>query len=225
MIEKLRQLSDFSAERQQIVELKKIAINDQKYEKAAELRNEERNIEAKIEELRNEERNIEAKIEDILELDTYDFETPELTSMIRKDLFEVIKYIDEDDSSLTPALIRKLATELQEVKQEQYDISWKSMTAPRPELIEEFEYNGATCMSSNDLVIMYETKAGSYDICFGRYVQERIGVHDVRYYFVVKGPEGELVNLDKIRGWKNVEPETIKWIMINENDKRKKGGA
>lgn len=214
MIEKLRQLREFSAEYEQIKHLKSIYVKEQKYEKAADMR--------------DEERGVLFKIENILEIYESNFDSSEVFNSVKRDMLDVIKYIEDDDTSLTPALIRKLEADAKKAKEESShfkkiikEMSWRSITDPRPELIDEFDIDGAKCLSSGDLVIMYEREDGDIDLCIGRYAKEIIGVHDARYYFITKNPKDEPITINRIKGWQYIKQEEIRWIPIPKDN----GGA
>jgi hypothetical protein len=91
--------------RHQDIKAKKMeAISEQRYEMAAFCR--------------EMERQIIHEIEGVFMIDEKQFEDPDTLVTVKKNLLEVIQFIHDDDTNLTPALIRKLTNDTKKAKEE-----------------------------------------------------------------------------------------------------------
>jgi hypothetical protein len=199
--EVIQRLKKLSLELEKIRDKKKDAVNKQKYELAAAMR--------------DEERQLYNLIDQTVKIKESDFDSKELLQVVKKDLYEIISFIEEGDSNLTPALIRKLKTDAIEAKSESERIKemmdWTHVYNKRPELVEEVEVDGKKLVQSKEVVILFVTEAGEYDVCVGRYVMEKRGVHDKSYYFVTKNP-GDSISINDAKGWRDITGEAKGWI-------------
>jgi hypothetical protein len=202
VIKKLKELSEGLRD---VKEKKKDAVKSQKYEIAASYR--------------DTERSIMERISSTINIKESDFESKELFYAVERDIYEVIGFIEEGDTNLTPALIRKLTLDAKVAKKGAEELkkmmSWTHVYDERPELKEEVERDGKSWLQSDEVIVLYVRDSGEYDVCIGRYIIEKIGVHDKRYSFITRNPK-DSVNLSDVKGWQSLSGEAKGWIKIPE---------
>ena len=208
MNEEIKSLIKLNKELKEIRENKKEAASSQKYEVAAAFRDDERN---KINEL-----------EEVAGLGVIDFGDEGISRKVMQDFYKVLDFIKEEDSNLTPALLRKLSQDVRiaegtaevatlkirtaeekvkSLNQRLLDqMSWIHIVDSRPQMVENGKNDKTSWRQSEEVVILYVREDGAYDICMGRYVEEDKGVHDKIYYFAVK-TDLEGIDMNRVKGW------------------------
>lgn len=181
------------------------AAKSQKYEIAASYR--------------DTERSIMERISSTIDIKEDDFESKELFDAVKRDLYEVIGFIEKGDTNLTPALIRKLTSDAKIAKKKAEELkrmmSWTHVYDERPELKEEIEQDGKSWLQSDEVIVLYVRSSGEYDVCIGRYIVENIGVHDKKYSFITRNPQ-DSITLADVKGWQSLKGEAKGWIKIPE---------
>lgn len=191
VIKKLRELSEGLKD----IQAKKMdAIINQRYEIAAEYRNTERSIYVEIDEL--------------VKLREEDFDSNEMFNSVKKNLYQIIEYIEDGDTNLTPALIRKLTNDVTETNEA---MKWTRIQDKRPEPNFEVEINGNSCLQSEEVIVLYVTEDGKCDVCIGRYVVEQKYIHDMQYYFITRNPNYS-IRMSDIKGWQRINGEARAWV-------------
>lgn len=202
VIKKLKELSEGLID---VKEKKLEAVKNQTYEIAASYR--------------DTELSIRERISSTIDIKESDFESKELLDAVKRDLYEVIGFIEEGDTNLTPALIRKLTLDAKIAKKGAEELkrmmSWTHVYDERPELKEEIEQDGKSWIQSDEVIVLYVRNSGEYDVCICRYTVENIGVHDKRYSFITRNPQ-DSINLSDVKGWQSLSGEAKGWIKIPE---------
>ncbi|MEK6828607.1 MAG: UvrB/UvrC motif-containing protein [Nanoarchaeota archaeon] len=207
MKNKLKELLKIGIEIKEARDKKIKAVSEQHYELASSYRD----IEKKLIE----------KIEKITQFKESDFESKDILDAVREDLYKVVSFIEDGDSNLTPALIRKLVNDTKEVKKEVEDLkeqlkkqlTWTSIDEGRPKLVEDVEVGNKTLLLSEEVVIFYISESGEHNICIGKYVVEENGVHDKKYYFVAND-SNKAINLINVKGWKDSTDKAVAWFKL-----------
>jgi len=219
--EKIQQLIEFNKELEKVIKTKIRAAMNQHYEKAAAARDDERSI-------------IE-KIDKILDVNKSNFDSEEVFAIVKKDLRVVIKFIEEGDSNLTPALLRKLSNDAkiaidkekeansreEELKEKLKKFEWIHVKDECPELIETGNSDSSEWESSDEVMVLYLKEDGEYGVAIARYVEEWVNLNkrscsfqlseDVRDSYTTK----ERIN--NVKGWKDVPGLAVKgWMPIPE---------
>lgn len=201
--EVIQKLKELSLDLEKIRDKKKEAVKAQKYELAVAIR--------------DEERQLYNLIDQTIKIKEKDFDSKELLEVVKKDLYEIISFIEKGDTNLTPALIRKLKSDAIRAKSEAERLKelmeWSHIHDKRPELVDEVEIDGKIYVQSNEVVILFVTEDEEYDVCVGRYVMEKLGVHDKKYYFVTKNPD-DPISLNNVKGWRDIKGEVKGWINV-----------
>jgi len=192
VIKKLRELNENLKD---IREKKMDAVVNQKYEIAAEYR--------------NTERSMYVEIDDLVKLREEDFDSNEMFSSVKTNLYQIIDYIEDGDTNLTPALIRKLTNDVAETNKA---MKWTNIYDERPEPNFEVEINGNSCLQSEEVIVLYVTEYGKCDVCIGRYVVEQKYIHDMmQYYFITRNPNYS-IRMSDIKGWQRIGGEAKLWV-------------
>ena len=217
--EKINQLLALSKKRVEISDKKMEVVREQKYEQAAALRDQERKI---LEE-----------IDTIVNVDENKFETKEIFYEVMRDFHKVIDFIEEGDSNLTPALLRKLTNDVKEsharennLKKEIQKFEWINTKDERPKLLKEIVDGDREWMESEEVLILYVKASGEYGICVAKYIEEWIGLNNRSYSFQVCEEVREAYEKDplnkeedsepkKLRGWQDIPGLKVKgWMPL-----------
>jgi hypothetical protein len=218
---KINQLLALSKKRVEISDKKMEVVSKQRYEEAAALRDQERKI---LEE-----------IDAIVDVDENKFETKEIFYEVMKDFHKVIDFIEEGDSNLTPALLRKLTNDVKEarsreanLKKEIQKFEWINSRDEKPTLVREIKEGGEEWMESDEVMILNVKDSGEHGICIAKYVEEWLGlnrkncnfqvVEDVRDSFE-KSNNRDTSSKDpkRLRGWQDIPGLRVKgWMPLPE---------
>lgn len=209
MQEKIKNLQELSNKIKEITTKKLEAVAKQDYELASSYR--------------DEERTFIGKIDKIVEIKEEDFQGKEFFDVVKKDLYKVICFIEDGDTNLTPALLRKLINDTKKVKEEneilknqlKKELTWIGVDEGRPKLVEDIEIGDKTLLLSNEVAILYISENEKFNVCIGRYVVEEINIHDRKYYFVSNDSD-KVINLIDIKGWQDSTDKAAGWFKLPE---------
>lgn len=220
-VEKIKKLKSLIIEIDNLQPKKNRIVKEQKYEEAAELRDKERKLYKEIDEL--------AELDKTEWLKNYKKKQflmkDKITRRVVEDFYDVLRYIHDDDTNLTPALLRKKSEEIktysnkegayqkrqaeleQELRQRSF---WIKITQYRPILAEIAD--NRFVKRSEELLALYATEGGGQEVCIARYIEENTGIHDVKYYF--ENQRGEKIVLNDIKGWQYMPGFESTWNPI-----------
>jgi hypothetical protein len=174
-VEKIKKLIELNDKRLAIQKEKMEVVREQKYEKAAALRDKEKQVISAISEI------VEINVEDYVSRDVY--------RKVEDGFYEVLNFIEEGDTNLTPALLRKLShdvnterakgEELKErLKEEVKKFEWTSTRQERPALVKDGKEGDREWKESEEVLILYVKNDGDHGVCIARYTEEWIDLNN-----------------------------------------------
>jgi len=217
MNEEIKKLIELNNELKQISEKKIETVRSQKYEKAAALR--------------DKERNIIVEIEKTAGLENIRFENEKISRKVIKDFHKVLDFIESGDNNLTPALLRKLSKDVKVAEANEgitkgrltdalnreealkIQMRWIHILDERPKVIESGSDGKLHWRQSEEVMVLYVREDGTYDICMGVYIEEDKGVHDKVYYFAVKN-DLEGIEMNRVKGWMPLPDKKFRNISV-----------
>jgi hypothetical protein len=218
-IDKISKLIELNEKRNALSKEKYEVVMNQKYEEAAALR--------------DEERKVLGKINDIVKIEIKDFVSMDVYRQVERDFYAILDFIEEGDTNLTPALLRKLSQDAniakaneenlkERLKEEVKKFEWVSTRQERPLLIKEIREEQREWEESDEVLILYVKDDGKHGVCVAKYTEEWAGYdekvctfqvsEDVRDSFTASNP------MDKApKGWKDIPGLKVKgWMNLPE---------
>jgi hypothetical protein len=203
--EKMKQLLALQKSLRDVIIGKRECVERQLYEEAAKMR--------------DVERTILSKVDDIVDINHLE-EMGLFQGFEKREFYKIIDFIKEEDKNLTPALLRKLSNDIRRVEEDKAYLKemmvWNYVHNKRPNLKNEVEIDGKTWVQSDEVIVFYIKSDGEHDVCIARYVEEKTGIYDKKYYFVTRNSENS-INLNEIKGWQDIQGEAKAWASIPEN--------